>query len=116
MIPADTGPPAAYAPILASVRTEEYLPPAMSRVAVPEVSVPIVYRGEVVAEEGFRMDLLVDETVVVELKSVEEVEQSCTDLLGQFERHQGTFKFFEYFGTFSGRAAAQELVAGQIPG
>ncbi len=38
-----------------------------------EVPVPIVYRGEVVAEEGFRMDLLVDDTLVVELKSVEEV-------------------------------------------
>ncbi len=38
-----------------------------------EVPVPIVYRGEVVAEGGFRMDLLVDDTLIVELKSVEEV-------------------------------------------
>ncbi|MFW6163638.1 MAG: GxxExxY protein [Planctomycetota bacterium] len=38
-----------------------------------EVPVQIVYRGEVVAEEGFRMDLVVDGTLVVELKSVEDV-------------------------------------------
>ena len=41
--------------------------------AQAEVPVSITYRGEVVAEEGFRMDLLVDDTLVVELKSVEDV-------------------------------------------
>lgn len=38
-----------------------------------EVPVPIIYRGAKILEEGFRMDLLVEDTVVVELKSVEEI-------------------------------------------
>ena len=38
-----------------------------------QVPVPIVYRGRQIAKEGFRLDLLVENTVVVELKSVEEM-------------------------------------------
>ncbi len=38
-----------------------------------EVYLPILYRGQKVHEEGFRLDLLVEDTIVVELKSVEEV-------------------------------------------
>jgi GxxExxY protein len=38
-----------------------------------EVPVPIVYRGEKIQEEGFRIDILVEDEVVVELKSVEEI-------------------------------------------
>ena len=37
----------------------------------PEVPIPILYRGKKVHEEGFRMDLLVEDTIVIELKSVE---------------------------------------------
>ncbi|MBM4042840.1 MAG: GxxExxY protein [Planctomycetes bacterium] len=40
-----------------------------------QVPVAVYYRGEKVADEGFRMDLLVEGTVVVELKSVEEVKR-----------------------------------------
>ena len=40
---------------------------------VPEVPLPVLYRGHKVHEEGFRIDLLVEDTVVVELKSVEKV-------------------------------------------
>jgi GxxExxY protein len=40
----------------------------------PEVSVPILYKKQRVHEEGFRIDLLVEDTVVVELKSVEKVQ------------------------------------------
>jgi len=36
-----------------------------------EVPIPITYRGQPVAEEGFRIDLLVEDALVVELKSVE---------------------------------------------
>jgi len=39
-----------------------------------EVPVPIVYKGHSITEEGFRIDLLVEDTVVVELKSVETVQ------------------------------------------
>ena len=38
-----------------------------------EVAVPVFYRGIKVNEDGFRLDLLVEGTVVVELKSVEKV-------------------------------------------
>lgn len=40
-----------------------------------QVPVPVYYKGEKVADEGFRMDLLVQGTVVVELKSIEEVKR-----------------------------------------
>jgi GxxExxY protein len=39
-----------------------------------QVSLPIAYRGKKVDGQGFRLDLLVEDTVVVELKSVEKVE------------------------------------------
>jgi GxxExxY protein len=39
-----------------------------------EVSLPIMYRGQRVHDEGFRLDLLVDDRVIVELKSVDKVQ------------------------------------------
>lgn len=39
-----------------------------------EVVLPVMYRGYKVSEEGFRLDLLVDDLVIVELKSVEKVQ------------------------------------------
>jgi GxxExxY protein len=39
-----------------------------------EVPVPVFYRGIMVHDEGFRLDLLVDELVIVELKSIEKVQ------------------------------------------
>jgi GxxExxY protein len=38
-----------------------------------EVPMPIFYRGKKVHEEGFRMDLLAESSIIVELKSVEEI-------------------------------------------
>jgi GxxExxY protein len=38
-----------------------------------EVPLPVIYQGQKVSDCGFRIDLLVEDTVVVELKSVEEV-------------------------------------------
>lgn len=38
-----------------------------------ELAVPVVYRGVQVTNEGFRIDLLVENKIVVELKSVEKV-------------------------------------------
>jgi GxxExxY protein len=39
-----------------------------------EVSLPIFYRGQKVDGEGFRLDLLVEDTIIIELKSVEKVQ------------------------------------------
>jgi GxxExxY protein len=39
-----------------------------------EVPVPVFYRGQNVNEEGFRLDLLIEDTIVVELKSVEKIQ------------------------------------------
>ena len=39
-----------------------------------EVPLPVFYRGQRINEEGFRLDLLVEDTIIVELKSVEKVQ------------------------------------------
>jgi GxxExxY protein len=39
-----------------------------------EVMLPVIYRGRKVSDEGFRLDLLVDDLVILELKSVEKVQ------------------------------------------
>ena len=39
-----------------------------------EVPLPIIYQGQKIHDEGFRLDLLVENTIVVELKSVEKVQ------------------------------------------
>jgi GxxExxY protein len=38
-----------------------------------EVPVPVVYKDKEITQDGFRIDLLVENTVILELKSVEEV-------------------------------------------
>jgi GxxExxY protein len=40
---------------------------------ISEVPIPVLYRGQEVHKEGFRIDLLVEDTIIVELKSVEKV-------------------------------------------
>ena len=42
--------------------------------AQSQVALPIVYRGQKLDGQGFRLDLLVEDTVVVELKSVKKVD------------------------------------------
>lgn len=39
-----------------------------------EIALPVLYRGQHVDEEGFRIDLLVEEKIIVELKSVEKIQ------------------------------------------
>ena len=39
-----------------------------------EVSLPIFYRGQKISEHGFRLDMLVKDKIIVELKSVESVQ------------------------------------------
>jgi len=46
----------------------------MGRKVQSEAPLPIFYRGQKVHEEGFRLDLLVEDTIIVELKSVENVQ------------------------------------------
>lgn len=38
-----------------------------------EVPLPVVYKGELVDEEGYKLDILVEDAVILELKSIEEV-------------------------------------------
>ena len=38
-----------------------------------EVSIPVKYRGQVIDKLGYRLDLIVEDRIIVELKSVEEV-------------------------------------------
>ena len=38
-----------------------------------EVPVPISYRGRQVHEEGFRIDILIEDLIVIELKAVEKI-------------------------------------------
>ena len=39
-----------------------------------EVPLPVFYKGQKIRDEGFRIDLLAEELIVVELKSVEVVQ------------------------------------------
>ena len=39
-----------------------------------ELPVPVFYKGDLVSHEGFRIDLLVEDRIIVELKSVEAVQ------------------------------------------
>jgi len=39
-----------------------------------ELQLPVVYKGQVIHDLGFRMDMLVEDQVVVELKSVQRIE------------------------------------------
>ena len=38
----------------------------------PEVALPVFYHGQKVVEEGFRLDLLIEDQIIIELKSVEQ--------------------------------------------
>ena len=42
--------------------------------AKEEVPIPIIYRGQKVKEDGFRIDILVENQIIVELKSVEKIQ------------------------------------------
>ena len=49
-----------------------------------EVSVPVSFRGKVVLEDGFRVDLLINDTIILEIKSV-------SALTPVFEKQLGTY-------------------------
>lgn len=48
---------------------------AMDLQVKSEVEVPVSYRGHTIDGLGYRLDLLVEDTVIVELKSVEQVKE-----------------------------------------
>jgi GxxExxY protein len=39
-----------------------------------EVPLPVIYHGRRVKDDGFRLDLLIEDTIIVELKSVEKIQ------------------------------------------
>ena len=39
-----------------------------------EVPLPVFYRGRKIAEDGFRLDLLIEDKIIVELKSLEHIQ------------------------------------------
>lgn len=39
-----------------------------------EVALPVMYRNQIISDNGFRIDLLVEDMIIVELKSVEKVQ------------------------------------------
>lgn len=49
-----------------------------------ELCLPVVFRGEMVEENGYRVDLLVDGKVVVEVKSVEDMKPLFSKQLGTY--------------------------------
>jgi GxxExxY protein len=49
--------------------------PKMGLQVRTEVEVPVSYRGHSIDSLGYRLDLLVEDTVIVELKSVEQVKE-----------------------------------------
>jgi len=40
----------------------------------PQVALPVFYHGRKVVEEGFRLDLLIEDQIIIELKSVEQIQ------------------------------------------
>jgi GxxExxY protein len=46
----------------------------MNLKVAPEVALPVFYRGQKVVGEGFRLDLLIEDQIVIELKSVEQIQ------------------------------------------
>ena len=40
----------------------------------PEVALPVFYHGQKVVEGGFRLDLLIEDQIIIELKSVEQIQ------------------------------------------
>jgi GxxExxY protein len=39
-----------------------------------EVPIPVVFRNRIVNDQGFRLDILVEDKIVLELKSVEKIQ------------------------------------------
>jgi len=51
-----------------------------------EVHLPVIYRSKVIDEDGYRIDLLVNDTVILEIKSVSALEPVHEKQLGTYLR------------------------------
>jgi GxxExxY protein len=64
-----------------------------------EVPVAVFYRGEQVHQEGFRIDLLVEDSIIIELKSVEEIrkhpQEAASDLPSPLKKAFGSTHQFQ---------------------
>lgn len=49
-----------------------------------ELCLPVEFRGEIIEENGYRIDLLVEEAVIVEVKSVETMKDLFSKQLGTY--------------------------------
>jgi len=56
----------------------------MSYEVKEELYLPVVFRGEIIEENGYRVDLLVDKKVVVEFKSVETMKPLFSKQMGTY--------------------------------
>lgn len=54
-----------------------------------ELYLPVKFRGEVVEENGYRIDLLVEKSVIVEVKSVETMKSLFSKQLGTYLKLTG---------------------------
>ncbi len=54
-----------------------------------EVYLPVKFRGEVIEEKGYRIDLLVNHLVIAELKSVETMKRLFSKQLGTYLKLTG---------------------------
>jgi len=51
-----------------------------------ELWLPVYFRGRKITDEGFRIDLLVDNTIILELKSVSQMQDVFSKQLGTYLR------------------------------
>ena len=51
-----------------------------------ELSFPVVFRGAVISEEGYRIDMLVNNSVIIEIKSISELLPVHSKQLGTYLR------------------------------
>jgi GxxExxY protein len=49
-----------------------------------ELCLPVTFRGKVIDEKGYRIDLLVEDSVIVEVKSVETMKKLFSKQLGTY--------------------------------
>ncbi|GHS93391.1 hypothetical protein FACS1894139_05570 [Planctomycetales bacterium] len=54
-----------------------------------ELALPVKFRGRIVNEDGYRLDLLVDDTVILEIKSVSAITEVFEKQLGTYLRLSG---------------------------
>jgi len=54
-----------------------------------EVTLPVIFRGNIIEEDGYRIDFLVNDTVILEIKSVVEMNPLYEKQLGTYLKLSG---------------------------